>query len=124
MTDREKLTDIVVRTPCVAVSSRTAGEHIADHLIANGVVVQRWIPVTERLPEKGGQYLVFRQYFGSGGRDVICFTKDGRKVDDYDFRERWENVWYDYDSEYGYCVTDSVTHWMPLPEPPKDGDNE
>lgn len=25
---------------------------IADHLIANGVTIQRWIPVTERLPGK------------------------------------------------------------------------
>ena len=31
---------------------------IADHLIANGVTVQRWIPVTERLPEESGYYLV------------------------------------------------------------------
>lgn len=47
MTDREKLIDIIVRTPCVAVSSRTAGEHIADHLLANGVVVREkgeWVP--------------------------------------------------------------------------------
>lgn len=46
MADREKLVDIIVRTPCVAVSSRTAGEHIADHLLANGVVVREkgeWI---------------------------------------------------------------------------------
>lgn len=39
MTDREKLIDIIVRTPSVAVSSRTAAEHIADHLIANGVTI-------------------------------------------------------------------------------------
>lgn len=37
MTDREKLIDIILHTPCVAVSSRTAAGHIADHLIANGV---------------------------------------------------------------------------------------
>ena len=37
MADREKLIDIILCTPCVAVSSRTAAGHIADHLIANGV---------------------------------------------------------------------------------------
>ena len=26
-------------------------EKIADHLIANGVTIQKWIPVTERLPK-------------------------------------------------------------------------
>ena len=25
-----------------------------------------------------------------------------------------------YDSEYGHVSDDSVTHWMPLPEPPKE----
>ena len=25
--------------------------HLADHLIANGVTMQEWIPITERLPE-------------------------------------------------------------------------
>ena len=55
-TMREKLIDIVLQTPCVAVSSRTAAGHIADWLIANGVTVQEWISVKDRLPfaECGG----------------------------------------------------------------------
>ena len=36
---REKLIDIIIHTPCVAVSSRTAAGHIADNLIANGVTI-------------------------------------------------------------------------------------
>ena len=36
---REMLIDIIIQTPCVAVSSRTAAGHIADNLIANGVTV-------------------------------------------------------------------------------------
>lgn len=39
MTDREKLIDIILCTPCVAVSSRTAAGHIADNLIANGIAM-------------------------------------------------------------------------------------
>lgn len=38
---REKLVDLILRTPAVAVSSRTAAEHIADHLMENGVGVLR-----------------------------------------------------------------------------------
>ena len=86
----------------------------------DAVPVVRWIPVTERLPEEDGSYLCFSQYCGSGWFAVRGFAKDGRKKDEYDFQRRWKNVWYDYDSEYGYCVIDSITHWMPLPEPPKE----
>lgn len=92
-----------------------------DYLIANGVMVQRWIPVTERLPEKDGSYLCLSQYCGSRWCAVRGFAKDGRKKDEYDFQRRWKNVWFDYDSEHGYFVIDSITHWMPLPEPPKEG---
>lgn len=44
MTDKEKLVELIINTPCVAVSSRTAAGHIADNLITNGVTV---------LPESG-----------------------------------------------------------------------
>ena len=81
---------------------------------------QKWIPVTERLPDKNGDYLAFKRNTYGGWCDVVGFAKDGREVDDYDFVNEWENVWYDYDSEYGYIVFDSVTHWMPLPEPPEN----
>ena len=54
---------------------------------------RRWIPVTERLPEIGIVVLVYSE------DDGICA--------DY----------YGGDS-FGYY---DVTHWMPLPEPPKEG---
>lgn len=93
---------------------------VADHLIANGVTIPKWIPVTGRLPENDGRYLVRKKCFNTFWYDVYGFAKDGRKVDEYDFEREWENVWYRYDSEYGYVTTDSVTHWMPIPTPPKE----
>ena len=54
---------------------------------------RRWIPVTERLPDVGTEVLVYSE------DDGICV--------DY----------YGGDS-FGYY---DVTHWMPLPEPPKEG---
>lgn len=80
---------------------------------------RRWIPVTERLPEDDGEYLVLGNYFGWWNA-VLMFAKDGRRVDEYDFRERWENVWYDFDRDCGHFIYSYVTHWMPLPEPPKE----
>ena len=89
-------------------------------IIANGVTVQKWIPVTERLPEEDGDYLVAKKIFNNTIRqEVLSFAKDGRKVDKYDFHRGWKNVWYRYDSEWGHLTIDDVTHWMPLPEPPK-----
>ena len=73
--------------------------HTADHLIANGVTVQKWIPVTERLPELSGEYLVY------------CGEYDGICVLYYEIlktKGKWRSNWKE------------VTHWMPLPEPPKE----
>ena len=91
----------------------------ADYLIANGVTVQEWISVTERLPEEDGAYLVTTNSFGD--RQSVkfrWFAKDGENIDAYDLAGQ-KDVWYLYDSECGYISINSVTHWMPLPQPPK-----
>jgi hypothetical protein len=79
-----------------------------------------WISVKDRLPEEDGQYLVFQKHTYGTYTAVLRFAKDARKVDKYDFHRGWENVWYRYDSEWGYLTIDDVTHWMPLPQPPKE----
>ena len=89
-------------------------------LIIHATSAWKWIPVSERLPDTDGRYLVHKNLWGSTLFDVIAFAKDGRKIDKYDFAKEWENVWYSYSSEWGHVTTDSVTHWMPLPEPPKE----
>ena len=83
---------------------------------------QQWIPVAERLPEENGNYLVVKNGYNTRWIDVLSFAKDGRKVDKYDFQRKWKNVWYTYDSEYGYITIGSVTHWKPLPELPKENE--
>lgn len=94
-------------------------DQIADHLLANGVVVQEWISVKDRLPKEDGYYLAFVQGYYAKYVRALNFAKDGRKVDEFDFDEDAKNVWYRYDSEYGYVTVEDVTHWMPLPQPPK-----
>ena len=82
---------------------------LADHLIANGVTIQKWIPVTERLPEDAEK--------------VLVLTKCTIGKDDYTSwlvrYNRKKGAFYDYDSEWGNIKIPNVTHWMPLPEPPK-----
>ena len=75
---------------------------VADHLIANGVTIQKWIPVSERLPE--------------AHRLVLCRWTRGIGAS-YGFaRYQHEGVWYVLNEGMP-----EVTHWMPLPEPPKGG---
>ena len=89
---RTELCYLIEGTPGVSVE---AGIFIADHLIANGVTVQKWIPVTERLPEPYVDVLVFR----NGKIAIDRHEEDGWFAHDFQGRR--------------------ATHWMPLPEPPK-----
>ena len=81
--------------------------------------VQEWISVKDRLPEKDGAYLVTTNSFGDlQSVKFRWFAKDGENVDAYDLAGQ-KDVWYLYDSECGYVSINSVTHWMPIPQPPK-----
>lgn len=120
MTDREKLIEILRKTifPHELVDPTEA---VADYLLDNGVtfatdtnVGSKWIPVTERLPEKNGEYLC-RYVFG-----------------DYDDMPFYQALYY-YAAEErphfqheleGGSPKMKVTHWMPMPEPPKENDYE
>ena len=80
---------------------------VADHLIANGVTVQEWIPVTERLPEEGEYVLCVLKGFNYGGKIQVCKFVPADKFKDKPYFEHFRN---------GFP---SVTHWMPLPQLPK-----
>ena len=81
--------------------------------------VQAWISDNDRLPERDGAYLVTTNDFGNRQSVKLrWFAKDGEMVDAYDLAGQ-KDVWYLYDIECGYVSIDSVTHWMPMPAPPK-----
>lgn len=80
-----------------------------------------WISVNDRLPTENGKYICcVKGYVNSRYIDICCFAQCAEKVDKYDFEGRKDPVWYFYDSEYGYCETTNITHWMPLPEMPEE----
>lgn len=115
---REKLVELIESARYLGSNT---SEEIAENLLENGVTVQEWISVKDRLPEKDGGYLVVINYFGNHQSiNVRSFAKTGETVNEYDLAGE-KNVWYRYDSEYGYVSTDSVTHWMPIPQPPEVG---
>ena len=76
-------------------------DRFADHLIAHGVTVQEWIPVTERLPENIANRVL-----------VVCERSNGVFYAHYE-----KPFWINLETDKPFIST--VTHWMPLPEPPK-----
>lgn len=87
-------------------------ELIADHLIAHGVTVQEWISVTERLPDNKEHDWVLAQVVEDNGFMHIPNVMEYRQQ-----RNDWLDETYGWLSEHNGAFT--VTHWMPLPEPPK-----
>ena len=75
----------------------------------NSLVDEKWIPVTERLPEPKFAREWYLVSLRSGCVKTLAFEKGGRT--DNLFRPGWHET------------ASPVTHWMPLPEPPKEESN-
>lgn len=102
---RKKLVNVVKIASYLCLPSNTQDFHInrfVTDLIAHGVTVQEWIPVTERLPEKGEDVLVFN--IRENWTGFAWLRPD----------ETWTALGFDFPFDLG-----EVTHWMPLPQPPK-----
>ena len=98
---REKLVELI---ESARYWGSNTSEEIADHLINNGVTVQEWVSVDDRLPEVGGYVVCIakRNPFSRFMPMVARIEKNG-----------WVNpITGQYISE--------VTHWMPIPQPPKE----
>lgn len=86
------------------------------------VKAQKWISVKDGLPEKTGSYLVFYHEW-SGGAFLPTYEDFKIRVMRFLNSRKWC---------YPVCVDKrceadtnrEVTHWMPLPEPPKEAHDE
>lgn len=112
MSDLEKLYNLIVdaenefykNNHCAEDSKRI--ESVVEHLIANGVTVKKWVSVSES-PKENGIYCVMVENHKNRNVKMRAYARcrNGRWLDLYD---NWENrCWH-------------VTHWMPLPELPKE----
>lgn len=80
-------------------------ESLADYLLDNGVTIGgKWIPVSERLPDRSGEYLVCTKndFYKTRKMAKAIFKKNSSGF--YGQGGHWANV----------------THWMQLPEFPKE----
>lgn len=78
------------------VNLQTGEEKIVD--------LGNWIDVKDRLPETNGVYIVVDKYNEIYGDAIYGFDKQWTLTDSFDGREK---------------LISDVTHWQPLPEPPK-----
>ena len=100
---KEKLVDILRLKP-YNMGEVSAGR-LADHLIANGVTIQKWISVEERLPEYGDKVLVCDTHEDYVG---IAVLQKGKYLGWLKKENYWR--WNDMDVAF-----EEFTHWMPLP---------
>lgn len=73
-------------------------------LAKNATTTPRWISVEERLPFDSGKYLC----------KIKCPKGEWIEIDHWDGEDWYSTDWHDEKA------TEAVTHWMPLPEPPKE----
>ena len=88
---REKLVELFAVTSLEFEDAVT----LADHLIANGVTVQEWIPVSEPPKEKGTY--------------IVCTDKGGVLL----------GHWYGKEWNVGGGAKKHLAYWMKKPQPPK-----
>ena len=87
---------------------------IADHLVGNGVTVQEWISVDDRLPEQPPNR-VDEQGRSWVTQNIDYIVYDGKIVfvAHYSFQNKF--FWY---SDTLHPLK-NITHWMEIPQPPK-----
>ena len=74
----------------------------------------RWISCKEKMPEDNTSVL------------FVYVSENGVKSVHYGYHQTLKGLgssWAKPSGGWQYC-DDDVTHWQPLPEPPKDGDKE
>ena len=105
---REKLVELL--DIIIQPGQKTLGD-IADYLISNGVTVQEWVPVNDKLPPYNHDVLVYRPNM------AMKFL-----VDNYEgYYGEDDDEWYEGWAKYGtdIHVNPVITHWAYLPKPPK-----
>ena len=104
---REKLVELLQNAKAAMKSENLSCDiarnmFVVDFMMSNGVTVQEWISVDDRLPENIANRVL-----------VVCERSNGVFYAHYE-----KPFWINLETDKPFIST--VTHWMPLPEPPKE----
>jgi hypothetical protein len=88
--------------------------------------MSEWISVKERLPDAPGHYLVCTNvnYWHGGCMDKNeehKYCESGTPIGFFGTTMSVLDCYYDITGDWNRVCNCHVTHWMPLPEPPKEG---
>lgn len=108
MTEREKLRDLIISAKRDDPETGSFTEWLTDYLLANGVTVQQWIPVEERLPTKDD---------ANNDGDILAVWVGNKIMSPAPAICRGSCA---QDWRYVVQHPDWFSHWKPLPEPPKE----
>ena len=113
---REKLVELLQNAKSAMKSENLSCDiarnmFVVDFMMANGVTVQEWISVDDRLPDETGRYLAVKKRIapdelGGNRTDIVIlrfFVDDGFRMPTH--IPDWING----------EINEEVTHWMPLP---------
>ena len=116
MNVREKLVELLQNAKSAMKSENLSCDiarnmFVVDFMMANGVTVQEWISVDDRLPGETGRYLAVKKRIapdelGGNRTDIVIlrfFVDDGFRMPTH--IPDWING----------EINEEVTHWMPLP---------
>jgi len=102
----EIVTDIDKDDTCFLDIKDTVEEVIALLKAKDTNVPTKWVSVKDRLPEHGKRYLIYATSEDGNEHHITIAAYGG------------------HFALSGRCAYWKVTHWMPLPEPPKENEDD
>lgn len=107
-----RLMGLLQRAPYIGCAD-TDRQYAVNWLMNNGVTIQKWIPVTERLPD------TIPCGAGTAYSEAVNVLTTGRKV----LTAIWDGTDFIADAAFWEAEGEEITHWtpvlLPLPQPPK-----
>ena len=106
----EKLIDLIIDAKRTDPEAGSFTEYLADCLINNCVTIQEWVSVDERMPD------------ACGFPCLLCGENSFGQIRVFEgftgYMERGKREWHSNQKDVDIDVW-TITHWMPLPQPPK-----